>query len=81
MFAGAAIYALFDDGSEYIFYSTGWSMIFYGYLDADEYACPTTTGKRVDNSSYVEKFNLVNKKSNLKEFLSSKKNISEKLTQ
>ena len=74
LFAGAAIYALFDDGSEYIFYSIGWSMIFYGYLDADEYACPTTTGKRFDNSSYVEKFNLVNKKSNLKEFLSSKKN-------
>lgn len=75
LFAGAAIYALFDDGSEYVFYSVGWTMLFYGYLDADEYACPSTTGKGFDNSSYVEKFNLENKKSSLKEFLSSKENI------
>lgn len=75
LFAGAAIYALFDDGSEYVFYSLGWTMLFYGYLDADEYACPSTTGKGFENSSYAEKFNLKNKKSSLKEFLSSKKHI------
>ena len=75
LFAGAAIYALFDDGSEYVFYSLGWTMLFYGYLDADEYACPSTTGKGFENSSYAEKFNLKNKKSSLKEFLSSKKYI------
>ena len=80
LYLGAAIYAEFSDGSQYVFYSYGYAMVYYGLLDASEYICPSTTGKSFKNvKSFAERNGIdLNNKSNhsFKKFLESKKTKS-----
>ena len=79
LYVGAAIYAEFSDGSQYVFYSYGYAMVYYGFLDTSEYICPSTSGKSFKNlKSFAERNRIDLNKSNhsFKKFLESKKTKS-----
>ena len=77
LYLGAAIYAEFANGNQYVFYSFGYAMVYYGLLDASEYICPSTTGKSFKNvKSFAERNGIDLNKTNysFKKFLENKKN-------
>tara|TARA_B100001758_G_C18315338_1_gene560186 strand:+ start:101 stop:1183 length:1083 start_codon:yes stop_codon:yes gene_type:complete len=79
LYVGAAIYAEFSDGSQYIFYGLGYTMVYYGLLDTSEYVCASTTGKSFKNvKSFSERNGIDLNKNNhsFKKFLESKKTKS-----
>ncbi len=79
LFMGIAIYADFSDGSQYVYYSIGYTFVYYGLLDTSEYVCPSTTGKSFKNvKSFADRNGIDLNKSNhsFKKFIENKKTKS-----
>ncbi len=77
LYVGAAIYAEFANGNQYVFYGLGYTMVYYGLLDTSEYVCASTTGKSFkDVKSFAERNGIDLNKTNysFKKFLENKKN-------
>ena len=77
LYVGAAIYAEFSDGSQYVFFSLGYTMVYYGLLDTSEFICSSSSGRLFkDVKSFKERNEIdLNKGNNsFKKFLENKKN-------
>jgi hypothetical protein len=77
LYVGSAIYAEFSDGSQYVFFSLGYTMVYYGLLDTSEFICSSSSGRSFkDVKSFKERNGIdLNKGNNsFKKFLENKKN-------
>jgi hypothetical protein len=79
LYVGASIYAEFSDGSQYVFFSLGYTMVYYGLLNTSELICSSSSGRSFkDVKSFKERNGIDLKKGNnsFKKFLKNKKNKS-----